>query len=67
MNPEIFEISGKLENYGVPKGQLIFSFPDHTPNASLYYLQRQGYTNSSGYTPEEVPAIIKPYIIYGIW
>jgi hypothetical protein len=66
MNPEIFEISGKLENYGVPKGQLIFSFPDHTPNASLYYLQRQGYTNSSGYTPEEVPAIIKPYIIYGI-
>lgn len=66
MNPEIFEITGKLENHGIPKGSHIFSFPDRTPNATLYYLQRQGYTNSSAYNPEEIPPIIKPFIIYGI-
>lgn len=47
INPQLFELAGKLEQYGVPKGATIYSFPDATPNGSLYYLQRKGYTNWS--------------------
>lgn len=49
INKNIFELTGKLEEYGVPQGATVLSFPDATPNGSLYYLRRKGYTNWAVY------------------
>lgn len=66
INEQIFDITGKLENYGVPKNASIFSFPDKTPNGSLYYLQRKGYTNWNCYHKKDLKENLVNYVKQGI-
>jgi hypothetical protein len=58
INPEILEISGSLEDFGIPKSAEIISIPDDTPNGTLYYLQRKGVTNWADYSLDKTRQFI---------
>ncbi len=64
INSRLFELTGKLEDYGVPQGATILSFPDATPNGSLYYLRRKGYTNWDIYDKKNMVKHLPDFFIH---
>lgn len=59
------EFSGKMEQFGLPEDATVFSFPDPTPNGTLYYMQRRGYTNWGNSNIDFIPELLKEYIAKG--
>lgn len=64
-NMAMYDIRGKVEEYGIPKDATVFSFPDSTPNGTLYYLRRKGFTNWQNYGLPGIPALLNEYIHRG--
>lgn len=58
-------VSGKLEQFGIPKNGIVYSFPDCSPNGSLYLLQRKGYTDWHSCDSTDVPNNLKQLIPKG--
>lgn len=46
----IFNMEPILTQWGISEDEKIISIPDPSPNMSLYYLNRRGYTNINFYT-----------------
>lgn len=59
------EFSGKMEQLGLPQNAIVFSFPDPTPNGTLYYMQRRGYTNWGNPNIDFIPELLKEHISKG--
>lgn len=66
INEEIFEITGRLQQFGIPANAEIISIPDKTPNGSLYYLQRKGHTNWANYPIEYTYQTVNYAVKHGI-
>lgn len=63
-DPEL--LFGKMENFGVPKEGVVYSFPDCSPNGSLYFLDRKGYTDWHNFDSTAIQANLKEFIPKGV-
>lgn len=62
-DPEL--IFGQMEKYGIPKNGIVYSFPDCSPNGSLYYMDRKGYTDWHNCDSTDVSGNLKRFIPKG--
>lgn len=59
-------LAGHAEEYGLPQDAVVACMPDHSPNSTLYYLQRKGFTNWRDYRKENVSVFLQSILPRGI-
>lgn len=64
VSKDYYSLDVYLDEINVPQNALVLSYPDHTCNATLYFMDRKGWTLSMPYSEENITEYVKKGAAY---